>query len=195
MNCGHLFNGIGKDKYSDMGTFNDLSGMKIGMLTPIKRANNRSKKTFWLVRCDCGVIKEVSASSLTHRQSKYRISSCGCYQKKVTSERFRIHGMNGTAELAMYQNAKRRAKEKNIEFTIKISDIIIPDRCPLLNIPLFKAGGVLTSNSPSLDRKNSKLGYTKENTWVISYKANASKSNCTLEELELLVKNLRNETW
>jgi hypothetical protein len=50
----------------------------------------------------------------------------------------------------------------------------------------------LTSNSPSLDRKNSLLGYTKENTWVISYKANAAKSNCTLNELELLVKNLRN---
>jgi hypothetical protein len=175
-----------------MGVFNDLSNMKIGKLTPIKRAPNRGKKTFWVVKCDCGTVKEVSASSLTHRQSKYRISSCGCYQKMVTSERFKIHGMNGTTELAMYQNAKRRAKEKGLPFTLKISDIIIPATCPLLNIPLFKAGGILTSNSPSLDRKNSLLGYTKENTWVISYKANAAKSNCTLNELELLVKNLRN---
>ena len=35
------------------------------------------------------------------------------------------------------------------------------------------------------------LGYTKGNVWIVSRRANMIKSDATLEELELLVNNLR----
>ena len=38
---------------------------------------------------------------------------------------------------------------------------------------------------------DSTKGYIKGNVWVISKRANALKNNATIEELELLVKNLR----
>lgn len=60
----------------------------------------------------------------------------------------------------------------------------------MLGIPLFKSGKT-SANSPTLDRKNSALGYTKDNVWVISHRANSAKSNLTIDELELLTKNLR----
>lgn len=44
---------------------------------------------------------------------------------------------------------------------------------------------------PSLDKIIPKLGYVKGNVWVVSNKANRIKSNATIEELELLVKNLK----
>jgi hypothetical protein len=63
----------------------------------------------------------------------------------------------------------------------------------LLGIPLFRAEGQdgARSNSPSLDRIDSSKGYTPDNIWVISNKANSIKSNATVEELETIAANLR----
>lgn len=46
--------------------------------------------------------------------------------------------------------------------------------------------------SYSLDRIDSSKGYIKGNVWVIPFKANRIKSDATLEELELIAKNLKN---
>lgn len=40
---------------------------------------------------------------------------------------------------------------------------------------------------------DSSKGYIKGNVWVVSKRANTIKNNATLEELELLVANLRNK--
>ena len=46
-------------------------------------------------------------------------------------------------------------------------------------------------DSPTIDKLIPSLGYTKGNVWVISRRANMIKSDATLEELELLVGNLK----
>lgn len=94
-------------------------------------------------------------------------------------------------EAKLVWNSKNRAKKKGFDFNIDVSDIILPEFCPLIGIPLYSKGGVIIDNSPSLDRIDSKKGYVKGNVWVISHKANTMKSDATLEELELLVNNLR----
>lgn len=87
--------------------------------------------------------------------------------------------------------AKARAKAKNLEFNIEVSDIVVPKICPLLGIPIFVNEGkkVCKPNSPSLDRIDPTKGYIKNNVWVISLKANTMKSNATLEEMKTLVTN------
>lgn len=92
---------------------------------------------------------------------------------------------------SMWQSAKLRAKKKNLEFSLEIEDIVIPDFCPLLGLKLSYEDFGIRYNSPSLDRKDPGKGYTKENIWVISSRANILKHNATLSELELLVKNLK----
>lgn len=87
--------------------------------------------------------------------------------------------------------AKNRAKRKNIEFDISEDDFELPSICPLLNIPMWKNPDKACPNSYSLDRIDPKKGYIKGNVWVVSKRANAIKSDATLEELELLVSNLR----
>jgi len=94
-------------------------------------------------------------------------------------------------ERLLWTFARRRAKALAYPFNIEPEDIIIPETCPLLGIPLIRSNGYATDNTPSLDRKNAQLGYIKGNVWVISYRANRLKSDATLEELELLVRNLR----
>ncbi len=98
----------------------------------------------------------------------------------------------GKRELRMLNAARQRAKVRNLEFNITIEDIIIPDKCPLLEIDLRQTDGTKSackSNSPSLDRIDSSKGYIKGNVWVISHKANTMKSNATLEEFLLLASN------
>lgn len=94
----------------------------------------------------------------------------------------------------IYYRAKDRAKEKGFDFTITIDDIVIPEVCPILGIPLVLGKGKVGDNSYSLDRIDSAKGYVKGNVRVISYKANVIKSNGTAEEhrriAEYIEKNL-----
>lgn len=79
--------------------------------------------------------------------------------------------------------AKHRAKSKGIEFNIELSDIIIPEVCPILGLPLKKAIDGNRDLSPSLDRIDNNKGYIKGNIQVISFKANAMKSTANKDEL------------
>lgn len=97
-------------------------------------------------------------------------------------------------EWFMWSSAKNRARRKGIPFNIEISDIEIPEICPVLKIKLNKENSVLKEDSPSLDRKITSLGYVKGNVWVISQKANTMKSNATPEELKLFADWIMNNT-
>jgi|SRR5271166_807386 len=91
----------------------------------------------------------------------------------------------------LYNRSKRRAREDGIEFTIELSDIIIPTYCPLLGIELTNelGHGQLQSNS-SIDRIDSSKGYIKGNVQVISRLANTMKSSATSEQLITFAKNV-----
>lgn len=85
---------------------------------------------------------------------------------------------------------KGRAKKAGIPFDDDISDIVVPEYCPILGIPLRRNVGQLSGgpNSPSLDKIIPPLGYIKGNRWVISHRANTIKSNATFEELVVIGK-------
>lgn len=100
------------------------------------------------------------------------------------------HNNEDSIKKALIRAAKARAKKKGIPFDITIEDFILPEKCPLLEIPLTVGYGNSQENSYSLDKIIPDLGYVKGNVWVISNKANMIKNNASLEELKLLVKNL-----
>lgn len=91
----------------------------------------------------------------------------------------------------MWKSAKGRAKKKGLEFAIPLEDIVIPDVCPVLDIPLSKQKGNFGPNSPSLDRIRIADGYILGNIAVISWRANSLKKNGTAEELEKVAAYLR----
>ncbi len=90
-------------------------------------------------------------------------------------------------EYLMYARAKNRAKELGLEFNIEISDIIIPDVCPVFKQP-FTFNVKQNKFSPSLDRVDSSKGYIKGNVQVISHLANTMKSNASKDELIMFAK-------
>ena len=126
--------------------------------------------------------------SKTHREC----TSCGSIFKKTNSMTLCLscnstRVKSQTPEWKMCQRAKQRAKYKNREFSLVVEDIYIPEICPILKIPLIahKGRSGAYQDSPSLDRKDNSKGYTKDNIWVISQKANAMKCHATREELIL----------
>jgi hypothetical protein len=94
----------------------------------------------------------------------------------------------------MLNGAKNRAKIKNLDFNIDLSDIIIPEYCPVLKIKLNVHKGIPggKKDSPALDRINNNIGYVKGNVRVISHLANMMKSHANNEELLLFAKWINN---
>lgn len=89
-------------------------------------------------------------------------------------------------EWKMHQRAKTRAKERGYDFNLEVSDIVIPDTCPVLGIPLKQNSGKSGAykNSYSLDRINNSKGYVRGNVQVLSQLANAMKGAASVKELQ-----------
>jgi hypothetical protein len=90
-------------------------------------------------------------------------------------------------EKMLHKTAKHRALKRGVEFNIDVSDIVIPEVCPVLGIPLVIADGTKKPggrmDSPSLDRIDNEKGYVKGNVQVISHMANSMKFTANKEQL------------
>lgn len=85
-------------------------------------------------------------------------------------------------------DAARRAAAKGIEFALTLDDLLPPPTsCPVFGTQLvYQADGQRLANSASLDRFDSALGYTPNNVWIISWRANQIKNDATLGEVGAL---------
>lgn len=90
----------------------------------------------------------------------------------------------------LFMSAKSRSKRLNIPFNIDIEDIIIPDKCPLLEVPFIQGTKDNYQYSYSLDRIDNSKGYIKGNIQVITNKANSMKNNASVEELKVFCENI-----
>lgn len=94
------------------------------------------------------------------------------------------------------RTSRSRAKRYGIPHTITAADVPMPLTCAVLGIPLFtnpdRTVTGACDNSPSIDQIIPRLGYVPGNVRVISYRANRLKCDATLEEMELIIADLRN---
>ena len=159
-----------------------LEGVRYGKLTVLKDTTKRIHgSVVWSCLCDCGTYVEVTSKNL-HRNATY---SCGCHQRYSEAYRIRTHGRSYTPEF----------KRKGILFDLVLDDIVIPEYCPVLGVPLFKSKtGSANENSPSLDRLDNNKGYTKDNIKVISYRANRIKVDATVEEVEKVLNYMKGDS-
>ena len=112
---------------------------------------------------------------------EYRASKPGSHPGRGRGARY--HGRPEVAELVY--GARRRAKAQGFECTITVSDIEVPEFCPVLGIKLERGSLSQKNTSPSIDRIRNDRGYVPGNVWVISLKANRMKSDATDAELLL----------
>lgn len=88
-------------------------------------------------------------------------------------------------------STRQSARLKKLEHNITVEDLILPEKCPLLGIPIdYSAGTGKTMDKPSVDRIDPSKGYIKGNVEVMSTLANTMKSKATREQLLLFAKNI-----
>lgn len=88
---------------------------------------------------------------------------------------------------ALWKAAKARATKRGLPFSITPDDVVIPDRCPVLGIPLVRnVSRGPSDSSPSLDRKVCELGYVPGNVIIMSWRANRIKNDGTTAEVRAI---------
>lgn len=118
-----------------------------------------------------------NADKRKRQRKEYRANNPEYFERKRKE-----HVQDNPEKYVLYE-ARKRAKKFGLPCTIKESDIIIPEFCPVLGIKLVR--GFTDSNrdgSPSLDRIRPELGYVPDNVAVMSYRANRIKNNGTSDE-------------
>lgn len=83
-------------------------------------------------------------------------------------------------EKYLVQSARARSKKYGIPCTITYKDVIVPEKCPYLDVELIPFSGW---TSPSLDKIVPELGYVAGNIQVISTLANTMKNQASIEQL------------
>lgn len=141
------------------------------------------------------------AARIHERRKKYielnkeKIKEQNIRYKEKSREKDKLRERNRrkfNRESIILASAKTRAKKFNLEFSITINDIQIPLFCPVLGIELnLNNTKIRLDTSPSLDRIDNSKGYTKENIRIISWRANKLKNNASLEELEKIIKYMK----
>jgi hypothetical protein len=169
----------------------DLIGMAFSRLTVVARTDDLSRcgERLWLCRCECGQVRKYAGSVLKRGKNK----SCGCLRRARGARLNYKHGLSRTTEYEMLRGAKKRAQEAGVPFSLIAADIVIPTRCPVLDIALDRSGLRLTAASPTLDRIIPAKGYVAGNVAVISWRANKLKSDGTPEEIMAVARWLERE--
>lgn len=92
------------------------------------------------------------------------------------------------------KKARERARERDLPFELTLEWLMenMPARCPCLGIEFEYGKGMIVSGTPTVDKIDPSKGYTKENSWIISAKANTVKSNATVDEIRAVAQGLEN---
>lgn len=165
----------------------DITGQKIGDLIVLNRVPNGVRKngreyTKWLCKCSCGNIKEFDGTDLL--KSKRRITlkgrvSCGCKRRKLEGE---------SSLLEVYNNYKRKAKERNYEFNITLEEFknITQKKCHYCGEPPsnecdrgYSTGSFIYNG---IDRVDNIKGYYIDNIVPCCKICNIAKRNMTVDE-------------
>lgn len=85
----------------------DLTGMKFGRLTALKRAT-LGKNYKYLCECECGSLVEIRVPDLRTGQTQ----SCGCLKREVSIKKSTKHGDHGSPEYRSWQAMIKRCNSK-----------------------------------------------------------------------------------
>lgn len=153
----------------------NLVDMEFGMLTVIAEAgSNRSGSTLWRCRCKCG--KERTVLGRLLRQGI--VSNCGCTKGKKRQSFW------PKFEYAQTFNAYRsRAKQKGIAFELSKEQF--------LEMLLSACYYCRSTIEIGVDRKNSTVGYTPQNSVPACRICNYGKNKSTEEEFVAYINRIR----
>lgn len=177
----------------------DRKGLRYGRLYVVDCVGKDHRgKILWLCKCDCGNEKIVVGDNLSSGKS----NSCGCLRKGNQ------YGLYEDREEAIakvqYSHLKRRHRKMNgdifsfdvfyelikqpcfycgLEYSKEIEDRLNESKnCKKLSDVVLKCNGI--------DRIDSNIGYTKENTVPCCKYCNTAKNTMTQNEFKLWIERI-----
>jgi len=190
-----------------MGKFLDRTGLKYGRLTAIAhRGKDHRNKHLWLCKCECGNEKVVVSDNLSSGKS----NSCGCLKAEFLSNSgFQFRGIKDRENAVLkvqYSHLKRRntkidSKNKVIDFfTFKE---LSKSKCKYCGLEHSKeiedrlserSEGKKLSNNVikinGIDRVDSGIGYTKENSVACCKFCNFAKHTMSKDDFYKWIKRV-----
>lgn len=92
----------------------------------------------------------------------------------------------------LLKHVKGRSKKDGVEFSITKADLEWPEFCPVLGMKLIRNSKKgWADDTHSIDRIDNSKGYIPGNVKIISWKANDIKGHATIEELEAVLKYMK----
>ena len=137
----------------------------------------RATKGWYCIECNHQMQKGIRENNREEYNAYFR-KRFKTEEGKAERNKTRLNNL----ENDMLNQAKKRAKKKNLEFNLTKDDIVIPEKCPVFGEKLIRESR--HPMIPSLDRVDNTKGYVKGNVKVISRKANVMKSNLTLDDMD-----------
>ncbi len=154
----------------------DLTGLKFGNLTVIKRIDNKvcGKKTAanYLCLCECGNYTSLISAVLRSEKTK----SCGCLWVKTLT----THNMSNTKEFRTWSHILNRCHNPNDKRYKHYGGrgIFVSDDWRISFENFYRDMGNVPTPKHSIDRIDNDLGYCKENCrWATVAEQNLNKRN------------------
>lgn len=147
----------------------NLAGRKFGKWVVLSQAPKRvnSTEAFWVCRCECGRLGEVSS----HRLQRQKSGGClSCQKRKRPFE-------------SMYNTLKTSSIKRNFSFGLTYEEFVEFTKVNVChycsdNVVWTKFGTDAKASNPyNLDRKNNDMGYEKFNLVVCCKVCNLVKLN------------------
>jgi hypothetical protein len=168
----------------------DLTGKEFGFWTVKSLSPKRlGGRVTWVCECKCGKTKEMAGIYLTRKISK----SCGCQHHLRGSQNSNWKGF-GEISQTKWNHLRHNARARKIPFSLSIKDawgVFLKQerKCALTGLPLaFSSLSKSKDGNASVDRIDSKLGYTKSNIQWIDKRFNWMKSDYDLPTFVSLCK-------
>lgn len=189
---------------SKLGQFKDefelpsinLKGKKFNKLT-VTNFNGRERDgkgrtyLYWDCLCDCGNKVVILSGRLTSGRTK----SCGCYRSESRIGKTRLPD-NTSTKNTLFKTYLKGAETRNLSFNLSFEQFL-----NFLSQDCFYCGkspsNVVTGRKGNsdyyyngIDRVDNNIGYIKENCVPCCKICNAAKTNLTIEEFFLFIKNV-----
>ena len=185
----------------------DYTGKRIGILTVVKRTDKlkyERKSRVYVCLCDCGKTKELSTAEFSSAKS------CGCLFKQ-NKQKFKTMNTNkrpkwalpiGESSInALIGRYKNSAKKRKIGFDLIREHFIILISsncfyCGTKPYQLFKHTNRLNATITyiGIDRKDNKIGYSKENCVSCCQRCNRAKDIMTIKKFKEWITSVYNHT-
>lgn len=167
----------------------DYSGYKKGKLTAISFSKRENNKTFWLTKCDCGVLKEMRIDKVVIG----RIKSCGCIGvgTKPSLE---------SVKKLLFRQYKKGAKHRGYSFNLNYDFFIqiVLNNCfycgsePLNKQQSFTKNSNIYFLRNGIDRINNNIGYEVDNCVPCCFICNRAKSNLDYNDFINWINKIKN---